>query len=310
MLLALAVAAAVLALHPVWVRAQSNDPEPSAEYTVVLAAPSVGERVRSSQNGGAKGLHARALSSLETMRRAASRSQVDVSEAITSTGAVVLGTTTTVLNAVFIRATPEEAGEVGALPGVRSVTRSRRYEPLLDGVAELVGLASARDRPMTGGLYGDGVKIAIIDTGLDFTHEAFRDDSLARLDGYPKADPEYLHLTSPKVIAVRSYVDALNSAVPGTSTPDDLSPWDADGHGTAVAMVALGGAVETPLGSFSGMAPKARLGVYKVFGTPSLNPSATDSAIVQAIDDAVEDGMDILNLSFGDAAVLRLGCRR
>ena len=45
---------------------------------------------------------------------------------------------------------------------------------MLDGVAEIVGLASARDRPSTGGLYGDGVKIAIIDSGLDFTHEAFQ----------------------------------------------------------------------------------------------------------------------------------------
>ncbi|MDE0101253.1 MAG: S8 family serine peptidase [Bryobacterales bacterium] len=298
-LLALAVAAAALALHPAWVRAQSNAPEPSDEYTVVLAAPSVGERVRSSQGGGAKGLRARALSSIETMRRAVSRSQVNVSEAIASTGAVALGTTTTVLNAVFIRATPEQAVEVAALPGVRSVTRSRRYRPMLDGVAEIVGLASARDRPATGGLYGDGVKIAIIDSGLDFTHEAFRDDSLAMLDEYPKGDPEYLHLTSPKVIAVRSYVEALNSAVPSTSTPDDLSPWDAGGHGTTVAMVALGGTVETPLGTLSGMAPKARLGVYKVFGTPGLNFYTSERAIVQAIDDAVEDGMDILNLSLG-----------
>lgn len=298
-LLVLVAASVVLALHPAWVRAQSDDPEPSDEYTVVLAAPSVGERVRSIQDGGAKGLRARALSSIETMRRAVSRSQVDVSEAIASTGAVALGTTTTVLNAVFIRATPEQAGEVALLPGVRSVTRSRRYEPMLDGVAEIVGLASARDRPATGGLYGEGVKIAIIDSGLDFTHEAFRDDSLAMLEGYPKGDPEYLHLTSPKVIAVRSYVEALNSAVPSTSTPDDLSPWDAGGHGTTVAMVALGGTVETPLGSFSGMAPKARLGVYKVFGTPGLNFYTSERAILQAIDDAVEDGMDILNLSLG-----------
>ena len=70
-----------------------------------------------------KGLRARAFSSLETMRRAVSRSQVDVSEAIASTGAVVLGTTTTVLNAVFVRATPEQAVEVAALRGVRSVTQ-------------------------------------------------------------------------------------------------------------------------------------------------------------------------------------------
>lgn len=49
-----------------------------------------------------------------------------------------------------------------------------------------------------------------------------------------------------------------------------------------------------------GIAPKARLGVYKVFGSPGLNYYTADHVVIAAIDDAVADGMDILNLSLGN----------
>ena len=94
----------------------------------------------------------------------------------------------------------------------------------------------------------------------------------------------------------------LNSKDPESSTPDDHTPRDIAGHGTAVAMVAAGASVETDLGEFSGVAPKARIGVYKVFGTPGVNFHTADHAVIAAIDDAILDGMDILNLSLGHLA--------
>jgi hypothetical protein len=54
------------------------------------------------------------------------------------------------------------------------------------------------------------------------------------------------------------------------------------------------------------VAPRAWLGSYKIFGTPGYNDYATGDAILKAIDDAVADGMDVINLSFGDDLAPRL----
>lgn len=60
------------------------------------------------------------------------------------------------------------------------------------------------------------------------------------------------------------------------------------------------------MGWVSGVAPRAWIGVYKVFGTPGFNDTTTDAALLQAIDDAIADGMDVLNLSLGSDIGLRL----
>jgi subtilisin family serine protease len=64
--------------------------------------------------------------------------------------------------------------------------------------------------------------------------------------------------------------------------------------------------VTAPLATISGVAPKAWLGSYKVFGTPGVNDSTTEDALLAAIDDAVNDGMDVINLSLGTDLVTRL----
>jgi subtilisin family serine protease len=72
---------------------------------------------------------------------------------------------------------------------------------------------------------------------------------------------------------------------------------DRQGHGTAAAMLAAGVVHESPRGVVSGAAPKALLGNYKVLGD---NGGGSLSGLLKAIDDAVNDGMDVLNLSLGD----------
>ena len=270
------------------------------EYTVLLDAPSVGEQLRESKSERSQRLRPRSATSIGLMRRAVARRQDPVKTAIEALGIEVLGSASNVLNAVFARATPEQARAIENLPGVRDVLPGRRYQPMLRSVAKIVHASTAYVRPAGHQLFGEGLKIAIIDSGLDFDHEAFRDPSLPALDGYPVGDRQYLALASTKVIAVRSYIDSLVSRVPATSTPDDPSPNDMSGHGTAVAMIAAGRRVQTPLGAAMGIAPKARLGVYKVFGSPRLNYFTADHVVIAAIDDAVADGMDILNLSLGN----------
>ncbi len=271
-------------------------------YTVVLEAPSAGRRISMSRAKGASRVPARvAASSFATLARAVARSQDPVIAVLEARGVEVVGSVRNVLNAVFIRAAQSQAEAVAEVPGVRVVARSRRLRFQLDGVAQVVGLAAAR---ASGRGTGAGVRIAIIDSGLDFDHPAFRDESLPAVPGYPRGRPADLRFASRKVIAVRSYMHLRNSGDPRTSTPDDRSPRDTRGHGTAVAMIAAGARVESPAGSLEGIAPKAYLGVYKVIGTEGVNSEPTSAAVIAAIDDAITDGMDILNLSLGAPARL------
>ena len=127
-----------------------------------------------------------------------------------------------------------------------------------------------------------------------------QDAALRAPAGFPRGDARF---TNSKVIVARSYVALLSSSDPAFSSPDDLTPVDHVGHGTAVAMIAAGAPVTAPLASISGIAPKAFLGNYKIYGSPGLNPYTNASALIQALEDALADGMDVVNVASGDTAV-------
>jgi minor extracellular serine protease Vpr len=167
---------------------------------------------------------------------------------------------------------------------------------------------------------GAGMKIGIIDTGIDQNHPALSDPTLPIPTGFPictTGHPEDCAFTNHKVIVARSYIrqlalefvaDPKNPAA--QSQPDDYTPRDRFGHGTAVASTAAGftntGPGITTSGtavSFSGMAPKAYLGNYKVYGSPGVNDFPTDDLIQLAVQDAVKDGMDVINFSSGAPAL-------
>ena len=149
---------------------------------------------------------------------------------------------------------------------------------------------------------GAGLKIGILDTGIDIDHPAFADPSLRAPPGFPKGRPEDLAFTNNKVIAARSYVGLLNPLAVEASRPDDTTPRNRVGHGTAVATIAAGRRVTAPAATLTGVAPKAFLGNYKIFGSPGINEFSNGNAVIAAIDDAVTDGMDIISISFGAIA--------
>ena len=107
----------------------------------------------------------------------------------------------------------------------------------------------------------------------------------------------------------RSYVSQIvvgNEADPNNpaadSIPDDYSPRDRIGHGSAVASAAAGN-TNTGSVTFSGMAPKAWLGNYKIWGSPSVNEAPPEDVWITALNDAVTDGMDVINMSSGGVAL-------
>lgn len=267
-----------------------------AVYTVILDGPSVGEQLAQTQK--AKG----ADTVVREMGQELQARQLEIMPVFAETGASVLGSVHNVLNAIFVRATPEQAKQISAMGGVANVLRSRSIRLHLDAASQVVNLPAAQT--LTGGQNGSGagIKIGVIDTGIDNTHPAFNDPNVSPPAGFPKGYPEDRPFTNNKIIAARSYVHLLNPPEPEFSAPDDETPRDRVGHGTAVAMIAAGRPVSSPIGTLVGAAPKAFLGNYKIFGSPDIRDFSSDAALVAAIDDAVSDGMDVITISSGITA--------
>ena len=208
----------------------------------------------------------------------------------------------TVFNGFAVRMRPEDVAAVASLPEVAEVFPSVLYHKVLDAATPLVQVPAAWSDPRIGGEVnaGAGVRIGVIDTGIDLNHPMFQDPSLIPPVGFPlfttptTSCPNSDQLfTNSKVIVARNYVHLLEF-------PDlNCDAMDREGHGTFVSGIAAGRRAQAPLASIAGVVPKAFLGSYKVFGTPGVNDNATLGAILKAIDDATKDGMDIINMSLG-----------
>lgn len=213
----------------------------------------------------------------------------------------VTGSAQSLLNAVFVLATPDQEATLASLPGVKAVVKLRMAHPNLNRAAPLVNAPAAWNALGGAANAGLGVKIGIIDTGIDQTHPAFGDTSLPSVT--PICNGDDCSFTNAKVIVARSYVKQLAAGTPpnpaADSRPDDYSPRDHVGHGTAVAMVAAGMTNTGPAATITGIAPKAYLGNYKVYGSPGVNDGASEDVLIQAVEDAFNDGMDIVNVSSG-----------
>lgn len=118
-------------------------------------------------------------------------------------------------------------------------------------------------------------------------------------------------LCSTKIIGARYYADTFLATTPANKiSPDEsISTRDGDGHGTHTASTAAGNVVKNAtvegrkFGKISGMAPAAKLAIYKVCweDTDPETGGCYNSAILDAIDDAVSDGADVLNFSISGA---------
>ncbi|HXB71222.1 MAG TPA: S8 family serine peptidase, partial [Candidatus Acidoferrales bacterium] len=235
-------------------------------YTLLLEDPPVSFRFGSREEMGTQAAQAY-RQQIETRQSAILRTLA--SRSITVTGSV-----TEVLNAIFVNASADRVAELEAIPEVIGVRPMRRFKLALNKATQLMNAPAAWSALGGAANAGAGIKIAIIDSGIDQTHPAFQDSSLTAPKGFPictTGHPEDCAFTNSKVIVARSYVRQLGAgsdpANPAAdSIPDDYSPRDRDGHGTAVASCA---AANTVTGSvtFSGMAPKAYLGNYKVSGS-------------------------------------------
>ncbi|MBZ5584577.1 MAG: S8 family serine peptidase, partial [Acidobacteriia bacterium] len=229
-----------------------------------------------------------------------------------SRGVPVIGAASELVNAIFVLSDPSRSSDLAAVPGVNAVKPMRRFRADLNAAARVINAAAAWSAVGSASNAGKGVKIGIIDSGIDQMHPAFANTDLGMPPGFPvctTGHPEDCAYANNKVIVARSYVrqlaaaavtDASNPAA--QSQPDDYSPRDHMGHGTAVASAAAG---EGNAGTvtFTGMAPKAWLGNYKIAGSPGVNDGPTDDILIMALEDALADGMDVVNISWGGPAL-------
>ena len=153
---------------------------------------------------------------------------------------------------------------------------------------------------------GKGIKVGVIDTGIDYTHSMFK--GVGTAEAYKAIDPakEALGFPSEKI---RGGVDLVGTEYDSAS-PDfmhrvpkpDLNPLDEGGHGTHVAGIIAG--IGDNVTSYNGMAPEADLYAIKVFGAEG---STSDMVVIAGLeysadpngDGDLRDQLDIVNLSLG-----------
>src|SRR5262249_11838081 len=170
--------------------------------------------------------------------------------------AEILDSVDTIANAFLVRIPDDKAATLEAIPGVSHVYPVRRFQLRLDRALPLHHVPEAWQQVGIGNA-GAGMKIAIIDTGIDFEHPGFQDSALSIPSGFPRANSAAdLAFTNNKVIVARSYADLFERSDP------DRSPRDRVGHGTATGMAAAGATNTGPLATITGVAPKAWLGSY------------------------------------------------
>ena len=184
------------------------------------------------------------------------------------------------------------------IPGVARVWPNIRFHALADTAGPQQIGADKLWGP-TFATAGNGMKIGVIDDGLQATHPYFDPSGFSYPPGFPKGQTQY---TTPKVIVQRTF------APPSPSWKYANVPFDPDNsfHATHVAGIAAGDFGAKALGdTISGVAPNAYLGNYKALTipTPLLGLDGNAAEITAAIEAAVADGMNVINLSLGEPEI-------
>lgn len=236
-------------------------------------------------------------------------------------GAQVFNRYSIVFNGLAVKVAGNRLDDLRKLPGVVSVTPERAYQQQMDTSLALIGLGGPAGRVgypdwTDSGLWGFlgghdkagvGIKVADIDSGITPSNPCFNPTGYTFPPGFPKYDlgggRNYQQYTNPKIIAARAYFRLDDPPVHPPTPLDDPE----NGHGTHTAgTIACDYGTQTPFSGLriSGVAPKAQLMVYRVFYlSVTGSESAFDPELMRAVEDAVADGADVINNSWGGTAL-------
>jgi minor extracellular serine protease Vpr len=210
----------------------------------------------------------------------------------------------TLWNGISVRADADSIATIAASRHVSAVypvaiieaPEPTEVSPALDSALAMTGADSAQSEL---GYTGEGLSVAVIDTGIDYNHPDLggTGDLDTRIEANSRDDRRMDH---PRVTHGWDYVgEEFNPADPTAPTDPDPNPdpLDTQGHGTHVAGIVGADAAEDD--GVTGVAPGVTFGAYKVFGPGS----TTAEVIVDALEDAYLDGFDVVNMSLGAAFV-------
>ena len=203
-----------------------------------------------------------------------------------------------VANGLAVLLPADQVARLAAVPGVARVYPTVRYRTLLDRGPQQIGAPAVWGGTLE--TAGQGMKIGIVDEGIDQTHPFFDPAGYTMPPGFPKGQVAY---TTPKVIVARAFPP------PRPAWKHAAKPFDPQhsSHGTHVAGIAAGNFGATAQGvRVSGVAPRAYLGNYKALTVPTdanVGLDGNSPQLVAAIEAAVADGMDVINLSLGQPEI-------
>lgn len=308
----------------------------SAAVLVSLAAASVAEErpvtvyvVLQGESAAEAHLQARTrsgpaatLASLGELRTRVEAQQAAVKARLGALGGVPAGQFHRLANAIRVKIAPSRLQELKAIPGVSRVELARHHSRLTATSVPFVGAPAVWAGALTNA-DGAGIRIGIIDSGIDYTHADFGGSGLVA--DFTDNDPTVIEpgtFPTSKVVGGYDFAgDDYNSDDPNTDTPQsDDDPLDCagDGHGTHVAGIAAGLGVlvdgTTYAGTYRqtldfakfsigpGVAPRASLYALKIFGcsgTTALTLDALEWAADPNGDGDFSDRLDVVNLSLG-----------
>ncbi len=221
---------------------------------------------------------------------------------------------TVALNGFAARMSEKQARQLAQQDGVVLVQRDELLQLQTDSSPTFLGL-TAPGGAWLKGYNGEGVVVGVIDTGIWPEHPSFADDGsyapphtgpLPCEFGNTAHNPNDAPFTcNNKLIGARQMLATYRALI--GADPDEFdSARDDNGHGTHTAATAAGNAgvpasiFGMPLGTVSGIAPRAHIVAYKGLG----NLGGFTSDLAAAIDQAVADGVDVINYSVGGGASL------
>ncbi|MDG6108281.1 S8 family serine peptidase [Dactylosporangium aurantiacum] len=236
--------------------------------------------------------------------------------ALTKVGATKIYDYTITNNGVAVDLTKAQAAVLAKTPGVIKLERDQVSQVDTTVSPEFLGLNTA------GGVWaqaggqanaGAGVVVGVIDSGIWPENPSFANEKInprpKNWHGACVAGENFaVSLCGNKLVGARYYVEGFGKK--NIADEDYLSPRDGSGHGSHTTSTAAGNAGVSvtidgkQIGTASGMAPAASVAMYKVCweGKPGVAAGCYNSDSVAAINDAVLDGVDVINYSIGGSS--------